>query len=327
MEYGFNVPNGGPLAVPEHIGTIAQHGEKLGYRILAIPDHIVVPKGIDSPYPYSPDGTLNFPTLLAGECLEPIALMAYLAGITQEMRLLTSVMVVPYRQPVLTAKLLSTIDLLSGGRVIVGVGAGWMAEEFPPVGAPPFDARGRATDEYLRIYKELWTADAPKYDGEFTSFDNILFHPKPVQQPHPPIWVGGESKLAKRRTARYGDAWFPIGCNPRFPLDTLGRFAASLDDLRAMAEAEGRDPAEHRPRVLGRLVRRRSGADHDRYGRADAALRLGGRHRERHPGAPRARLPPPAAPVPARDHRGDAGRHHGVRRGGAPQGRRVSAAA
>ena len=243
MEYGFNVPNGGPLAVPEHIGTIAQHGEKLGYRILAIPDHIVVPKGIDSPYPYSPDGTLNFPTLLAGECLEPIALMAYLAGITQEMRLLTSVMVVPYRQPVLTAKLLSTIDLLSGGRVIVGVGAGWMAEEFPPVGAPPFDARGRATDEYLRIYKELWTADAPKYEGEFTSFDNILFHPKPVQKPHPPIWVGGESKPAKRRTARYGDAWYPIGCNPRFPMDTLGRFAAGLDDMRAMAEAEGRDPA------------------------------------------------------------------------------------
>ena len=147
------------------------------------------------------------------------------------MRLLTSVMVVPYRQPVLTAKLLSTIDLLSGGRaVIVGVGAGWMAEEFPPVGAPPFEARGRATDEYLRIYKELWTADAPKYEGEFTSFDNILFHPKPVQRPHPPIWVGGESKPAKRRTARYGDAWFPIGCNPRFPMDTIGRFSASLDE-------------------------------------------------------------------------------------------------
>ena len=243
MEYGFNVPNGGPLAVPEHIATLARHGEKHGYGILAIPDHIVVPRGIDSPYPYSPDGTLNFPTLLAGECLEPLALMAYLAGVTSKMRLLTSVMVVPYRQPVLTAKLLSTIDLLSGGRAIVGVGAGWMAEEFPPVGAPPFEARGRATDEYLRIYKELWTSDAPKYDGEFTSFDNILFHPKPVQQPHPPIWVGGESKPAKRRAVRHGDAWFPIGCNPRFPMDTLGRFAAGIDDLRAMAEAEGRDPA------------------------------------------------------------------------------------
>ncbi len=243
MEYGFNVPNGGPLAVPEHIATLAQHGEKLGYGILAIPDHIVVPKGIDSPYPYSPDGKLTFPTLLAGECLEPLALMAYLAGVTTKMRLLTSVMVVPYRQPVLTAKLLSTIDLLSGGRAVVGVGAGWMAEEFPPVDAPPFEARGRATDEYLRIYKELWTADKPKYEGEFTSFDNILFHPKPVQKPHPPIWVGGESKPAKRRTVRYGDAWFPIGCNPRFPMDTIGRFAAGLDDLRAMAEAEGRDPA------------------------------------------------------------------------------------
>ena len=243
MDYGFNLPNGGPLAVPEHITTLAQRGEALGYRLLAIPDHIIVPKGIASTYPYSPDGTLNFPTLLAGECLEPIALMAYLAGITQQARLLTSVMVVPYRQPVLTAKLFSTIDLLSRGRVVVGIGAGWLAEEFPPVGAPPFEARGRATDEYLEIYKELWTAEEPRYDGEFTSFDDILFHPKPVQKPHPPIWVGGESKPAKRRTVRHGDAWFPIGCNPRFPLDTVGRFAASLGDLRAMAEKEGRDPA------------------------------------------------------------------------------------
>ncbi len=243
MDYGFNVPNGGPLAVPEHITTLAQRGEALGYRLLAIPDHIIVPKGIASTYPYSSDGKLNFPTLLAGECLEPIALMAYLAGITQHTRLLTSVMVVPYRQPVLTAKLFSTIDLLSRGRVVVGIGAGWLAEEFPPVGAPPFEARGRATDEYLEIYKELWTADDPRYQGEFSAFDDILFYPKPVQKPHPPIWVGGESKPAKRRTVRHGDAWFPIGCNPRFPLDTLGRFAASLDDLRAMAEAEDRDPA------------------------------------------------------------------------------------
>ena len=326
MEYGFNVPNGGPLAVPEHIGTIARHGEKLGYRILAIPDHIVVPKGIDSPYPYSPDGSLNFPTLLAGECLEPIALMAYLAGITQEMRLLSSVMVVPYRQPVLTAKLLSTIDLLSGGRVIVGVGAGWMAEEFPPVGAPPFEARGRATDEYLRIYKELWTADAPKYEGEFTSFDNILFHPKPVQQPHPPIWVGGESKPAKRRTARYGDAWFPIGCNPRFRWTPS---AASRPPSTSCAPWRRRKAATRRRSTLpsGPSGTARTGADHDRYGRADAALRLGRRHRGRHPGTPRAGLPAPAAAVPARKHRGDARRHHGVRRGGPSQGRRVSARA
>ncbi len=243
MEYGFNVPNGGPLAVPEHITTIAERGEALGYRLLAIPDHIVIPKGIDSPYPYSPDGRLNFPTLLAGECLEPIALMAHLAAVTQHARLLTSVMVVPYRHPVLTAKLFSTIDLMSRGRVVVGVGAGWMAEEFPPVGAPPFEARGRATDEYIKIYKELWTAAEPSFAGEFVSFDNILFYPKPLQKPHPPIWVGGESKAAKRRVVRQGDAWFPIGCNPRFPLDTVGRFAASLDDLRAMAEKEGRDPA------------------------------------------------------------------------------------
>ena len=242
MEYGFNVPVSGPLATPADIATIAQRGEQLGYRLLAIPDHIVVPKTIGSRYPYSKSGKFEVDAR-AGDHLEPLALMAHLAGITTEARLLTSVMVVPYRHPVLTAKLVSTIDLLSRGRVVLGVGAGWMAEEFPPVGAPAFADRGRATDEYLRIYKTLWTEDDPSFAGAFASFNDIMFQPKPVQKPHPPIWIGGESRPAKRRAARYGDAWYPIGCNPRHPLDTLERFSASLGELRAMAEAEGRDPA------------------------------------------------------------------------------------
>ena len=141
MEYGFNVPVSGPLATPADITTIAQRGEQLGYRLLAIPDHIVVPKTIGSRYPYSKSGEFEVDAR-AGDHLEPLALMAHLAGITTEARLLTSVMVVPYRHPVLTAKLVSTIDLLSRGRVVLGVGAGWMAEEFPPVGAPAFADRG-----------------------------------------------------------------------------------------------------------------------------------------------------------------------------------------
>ena len=242
MEYGFNVPVSGPLATPDDITTIAQRGERLGYRLLAIPDHIVVPKAIGSRYPYSKSGEFEVDAR-SGDHLEPLALMAHLAGITNEARLLTSVMVVPYRHPVLTAKLVSTIDLLSRGRVVLGVGAGWMAEEFPPVGAPAFSDRGRATDEYLQIYKTLWTEAAPSFSGAFASFDDIMFEPKPVQKPHPPIWIGGESRPAKRRAAHHGDAWYPIGCNPRHPLDTLGRFSASLGELRGMAESAGRDPA------------------------------------------------------------------------------------
>jgi probable F420-dependent oxidoreductase len=242
MEYGFNVPVAGPLSNPADIATVVARGEELGYGLLAIPDHIVVPSKIDSRYPYSQSGEFEVDAK-AGDHLEPLALMAHIGGITKKARLLTSVMVVPYRQPVLTAKLVSTIDHLTGGRVVLGIGAGWMAEEFPPVGAPPFEARGRVTDEYIAIYKELWTAEKPKFKGEFTSFDGISFAPKPVQNPHPPIWVGGESRPAKRRAARLGDAWYPIGCNPRHPLDTIERYQASLNELHGMCEKEGRDPA------------------------------------------------------------------------------------
>src|SRR6266567_4427207 len=123
--------------------------------------------------------------------------------------------------PVLTAKILSTIDVMSGGRIMVGVGAGWLEEEFEALGAPPFAERGKATDEYLQAFRELWTKDKPHFDGRFVKFTNIVFVPKPVQKPHPPLWVGGESGPAMRRAARLGNGWYPIGSNPRFPLNTL----------------------------------------------------------------------------------------------------------
>ena len=243
MEFGFNVPNSGGLANPGDIATIAHRGEELGYTILAIPDHIVFPRSISSRYPYSADGAFSFAANFEGDFLEPLALMAHLAAITKKARILTSVLVVPYRDPILTAKLVSTMDVLSGGRITLGCGAGWMEEEFIAVNAPPFKERGKVTDEYIAAFRELWSAENPSFKGEYTEFSDIFFAPKPVQKPHPPIWIGGESMPAIRRTARLGDAWYPIGCNPHHPLDTIAKYSAGLDKLKAEAEKIDRDPA------------------------------------------------------------------------------------
>ena len=176
----------------------------------------------------------------AGDFYDQLSVLAYLAGQTKSARLLTSVMVVPHRAPVLTAKMISTIDVLSSGRVTVGAGAGWCKEEFDAIGAPPHAERGKVTDEYIRVFKELWTNENPEYHGDYADFADISCLPRPVQDPHPPIWVGGESKAALRRVARVGDGWYPIAHNPNFPLDTRKRFQAALDILDGFAQEEGR---------------------------------------------------------------------------------------
>jgi probable F420-dependent oxidoreductase len=148
---------------------------------------------------------------------------------------------VPHRHPVLAAKMLSTIDVLSQGRLMLGVGAGWLKEEFDILGAP-FAGRGRATDEYIEAFKVLWNEAKPTYNGEFVKFDNVLFAPKTVQRPSPPIWVGGESDPAMRRTAKLGDVWYP-GSNSRSPLlDTPARLGEAMKKLQGMAEKAGRAP-------------------------------------------------------------------------------------
>ena len=153
-------------------------------------------------------------------------------------------MVVPHRSAVNTAKVLASIDVLSNGRVTLGVGAGWMAEEFAAIGAPPFAERGKVTDEYLAVFKELWTQHAPRFDGDYVRFSDISFLPKPLQNPHPPIWVGGESMPAIRRAARVGDAWYPIGANPRHPLNSVALLRTAAGKLAAEAEKINRDPAQ-----------------------------------------------------------------------------------
>jgi alkanesulfonate monooxygenase SsuD/methylene tetrahydromethanopterin reductase-like flavin-dependent oxidoreductase (luciferase family) len=143
---------------------------------------------------------------------------------------------------VLAAKALATVDVLSRGRLTVGVGVGWLDEEFQAVGAPPFAERGQVTDEFLAAFGELWTSPTPRFSGRYASFADIRFEPKPVQAPRPPIWVGGEGAVALRRVARLGDGWYPVGSNPGEPLDTPARYEEKRRQLAAEVARAGRDP-------------------------------------------------------------------------------------
>jgi len=241
MQIGFNAPSGGPLATPESLTRILQEGEALGYGYATFSDHVVIPTDIHAKYPYTDSG--EFPTNSRGERHEQLTEVMFAAARTTTLRLVTSVMVVPHRPAMLTAKILATIDVLSAGRLTLGIGAGWLQEEFDALQAPAFAARGKVTDEYVLAAKALWTSPTPRFSGEYVSFDKISFEPKPVQPGGPPIWVGGESGPALRRTARLGDAWYPIGTNPSFPLDSLARYRGGVAKLRKLVAEAGRDPA------------------------------------------------------------------------------------
>ena len=240
MQIGFNAPTAGPLSAVEPLTRLVTGAEALGYDYATFSDHVVIPTDIQAKYPYSATG--EFPAGSRVERHEQLIEMAYVAAKTTRLGLVSSVMVVPHRPAVLTAKMLATIDVLSGGRLILGIGVGWLKEEFEAIGAPDFAARGRVTDEYLDAFIELWTKDKPRFSGTYVNFDNIVLAPKPVRKPHPPIWVGGESGPALRRTARIGDAWYPIGTNPINPLDSLARFKTQVARLRKMTQEAGRDP-------------------------------------------------------------------------------------
>src|SRR6266850_814963 len=241
MQFGFNLPNSGALAVPEIMARIAREGEALGYDYLTVTDHVVLPDMAEPGYPYSESGA--FYSTDSAHRHEMLTLAAWLASVTARVRLVLAVLVVPYRPAVLAAKQLTTIDVLSGGRLTVGIGAGWLKTEFDAVVTTPFAERGAVTDEYVAAFRTLWTEDKPKIDGRYVHYDGLVLAPKPVQQPHPPIWVGGESGPSLRRAARLGDAWYPIGSNNRHLLDTLPRYRAGVDRLRRLTGEAGHDPA------------------------------------------------------------------------------------
>src|SRR3978361_2006735 len=240
MQIGFNAPTSGPLIEPDSFVSIITEGEALGFGYVTVSDHIMVPRNLESKYPYTDTG--EFPAGTQAAWLEQLATTAYIAALTKKLRFVLSVMVVPHRPAVLTAKLLSTIDFLSKGRLTLGIGVGWCREEFEAIGAAPFVDRGHVTDEWMDVCKELWSAEFPKFSGKYVEFDDVVFAPKPVQNPIP-IWVGGESGPALRRTVRYAQGWYPVGTNPQFPMNTLGRFKAGLERFRSFAAKAGRDPS------------------------------------------------------------------------------------
>jgi probable F420-dependent oxidoreductase len=241
MKFGFSIPTRGPIADRASVIAIARRGESLGFDHVTVNDHIVIPRQTASTYPYSRSGDWSGGRY--GEALEQLSMLAFLAGVTERIRLLTAVMVVPYRNPVTTARMLATADHLSEGRLTVGCGVGWMKEEFEALGTAPFAERGRVTDEYIRIFKEIWTSETPEFQGDYNSFADISALPHPVQSPHPPLWIGGESGPALRRAVQLGDGWFPIGNNPRHPLNTVEKYRAGCERLNGFAEKAGRDPA------------------------------------------------------------------------------------
>ncbi len=261
MEYGFYLPNSGASAEPDALANIANLGDRLGFYCMVMPDHILQPNRVDSTYPYSLTGDiLAAGQSGGGEWPEQITTLAYLAGITERIRLVTSVMIIPYRNPILTAKMLATLDLLSKGRLILGAGVGWMEEEFELLETPPFAERGAVTDEYLRAFIELWTKDDPTFDGKYVNFSGITFLPKPVQKPYPPIWIGGQSKPAIRRAARIGNCWHPVGAIPAAPLEPE-QLAQNLVTLREYAEKAGRDPSDIQVSVKAPLYDSGSSSD------------------------------------------------------------------
>jgi probable F420-dependent oxidoreductase len=243
MEYGFYLPNSGSSINPDALTDIAKLGDRLGFFCMVMPDHVLQPNKVSSTYPYSVTGDiLEAGQSGDGEWPEQITTLAYLAGVTEHIKLVTSVMIIPYRNPILTAKMLSTLDMLSKGRLILGAGVGWMEEEFELLNAEPFAERGAVTNEYLKAFIELWTSDNPTFEGKYVNFSDITFLPKPMQKPYPPIWIGGGSRPAIRRAAQIGDCWHPVGAIPAAPLEPE-ELSEKLVLLRQDAEKVGRDPA------------------------------------------------------------------------------------
>ena len=237
VTFGCSMPSRGPMSSPEALRALAQRAEDLSYDSVWVSDHIILPRQVASFYPYSPDGVPGF--VPDEPYYEPLATLNFLAGCTRKVRLGTHVLIIPYRNPVLTAKILATLDVLSEGRVILGAGVGWMEEEFQAMGLDTFADRGAITDEFLQLYKELWTKDQPEFNGEYYQISGAGFQPKPVQKPHPPIWVGGHTGPAIRRAAKLGDGWMPIGLRPPAILEPE-EMAAKIAQLRRATVRAGR---------------------------------------------------------------------------------------
>lgn len=244
MLLGVAVPNAHEtLAVPETISAVARSAEQLGFDSVWTNDHVLIP---GAPPASEPAFAAHYGERRRQHLYEPLITLAYLAGRTERILLGTSVYLLPLRHPLLAAKQAVSVDGLSRGRLILGVGVGWLEGEFTAVDVP-FRQRGARTDEALRILKELCARDRADFDGRHYRLDGVEFLPKPVQRPHPPVWIGGRSEAALRRAARFGDAWHPS----HLTSDELRR---RVPLLRAACEEAGRPPREVTVTSRRRLV-------------------------------------------------------------------------
>ncbi len=231
MRYGFALPKS---TDGSELVKFAKAVENFGFESVWVGDHIVLPAEETNQYPYTPDG--RFVSRPDDPQLDAFIVLSYIASSTSTVDIGTTVAIVPYRNPILQAKMFATLDVLTGGRAVCGVGVGWLEKEFDVLGAS-YPDRGPVTDEYLQIFRTLWTEDEPEFHGEHYDFDGIYFAPKPVRDGHIPIWVGGHTRRAVRRTVKYGDAWHPTRQTPDF-------VAHHLPYMREYCETVGRDPAE-----------------------------------------------------------------------------------
>ncbi len=223
MQIGCHLPTQGPVATREALTTFCQQAEQHDIASLWVSDHVVFPTIGNANYPSG-----RFPHAPQTPYLEPIAVLAAAAMCTEQARLGSSVFILGHRNPVVMAKMLTTIDTLSTGRLICGVGVGWWREEFAVLGIP-FAKRGRRADEILQVFKALWTQDNPSFHGDFYQIQDVGFAPKPIQKPHPPLWVGGHSQAAYRRAVSLGDGWHASSQTPE-------QLRTHLDNLRQVAD-------------------------------------------------------------------------------------------
>jgi probable F420-dependent oxidoreductase len=239
MDFGFALPGRGPLAKPDILVKLAGKADDLRYSSIFVTDHVVIPITQTTPYPYAPTG--KFTGDWTNGYLEPLTLMSYLAGETSRVKLGTSVLVIPYRNPVVTAKMLATLDVLSGGRVILGAGVGWFKEEFEALHAEPFDRRGPVTDEYMALMRACWTREPVDWPGPVYRMGSVSAMPKPKQKGGIPIWTGGHTDVALRRAGELSDGWHPIGLRPPAMLHPE-EFRDKVAIVHDWARKAGRDP-------------------------------------------------------------------------------------
>ena len=233
MKIGVNLINFGPGAHSQALRSWVQLAEALGYHLIMTSDHIAITPDVQSRYP--------------APFYEPLSTLGWLAGITQHIQIGTTVIILPYRSVLETARACACVDQLSGGRFILGVGIGWAQQEFQALGVP-YHQRGAMTNEYLEALRLLWSQDVATFEGKFVSFKEVNTAPRPVQSPAPPIWVGGPSDAALRRAVLWGDAWHPI----RIRTDWLRE--TGIPRLKEIAEREGHPMPAVCPRIRLRLT-------------------------------------------------------------------------